>query len=90
MVELSKKEIEILSVFEHGFSIKRGYDLLLKEGLSKKEIDELIKKLKKEDYLEELDTPVGRMLCTLSSKISIKQRRKGKRTYYLGGNLKNL
>jgi hypothetical protein len=79
MVELSKKEIEILSVFEDGFSIERGYDFLLKRGLNKKEIDELIEKLKKEEYLDEFDTPVGRMLCTLYSKISIDQLDKLKR-----------
>ena len=63
----SKKEIEILSIFESGFYKKRGYDFLFQKGFAKEEIDKLIEKLKKEEYLEEFEAPEGTMLCTLLS-----------------------
>ncbi len=82
MQQLSKKEMKILVMFEHGFTKEQGYKLLLEEGFTKKELDTLIEKLKKESYLDDFDTPVGRMLCTLYIKISMQQLDKFRKKEY--------
>jgi len=70
---LSRKEIEVLYIFENGTYKQQGYKWLLEKGITKEEIDTLIEKLKNEEYLEEFEAPEGNMLCTLKKFDSLKK-----------------
>jgi len=83
MTDLTRKEVEILAMFEHAFEIIKGQELLIKKGLPKKEIEQLIEILKKDGYLEEADTPLGKTLCTIYSKISIGELNQLKKNFVI-------
>ena len=67
----TKKEIKILSFFEHAFDKEKGIDYLLSKGFKKDELITIISKLKEGNNLDEVETPNGLMLCTLYINFSI-------------------
>ena len=73
--ELTKEEAIILNVFEAGFQIKEGCKYLIENGFTIRELESTITKLKKEKYLDEVNTPVGAMYCTLIHPVKLEQLR---------------